>query len=109
VVPVARAYQPGLVFVSAGFDAHRDDPLASCLLTEETYAAMAATVRALATELGAPLVIALEGGYDLGALSRSVAATMAAAVSDEVPGEAPAGPLVERARGHFARWWGALA
>jgi acetoin utilization deacetylase AcuC-like enzyme len=54
-------------------------------------------------------VIVLEGGYDLGALSRSVASTMAAAVRDELPDEAPTGPLVERARGHYARWWGALA
>jgi acetoin utilization deacetylase AcuC-like enzyme len=110
VAPVARAYEPRFVFVSAGFDAHRDDPLASCMLTEETYAAMATTIRDLATELGVPLAIVLEGGYDLGALARSVAATMAAAVSDEILDEAPDdGPLVERARGHFARWWGALA
>ena len=37
--------RPDLVLVSAGFDAHRDDPLANCLLTEETYAAMAAAMR----------------------------------------------------------------
>jgi acetoin utilization deacetylase AcuC-like enzyme len=109
VVPVARAYEPEVIFVSAGFDAHRDDPLASCMLTEATYAAMAATVRDLARELGAPLVMVLEGGYDLGALARSVAATMAAAAGDEMPEEAPSGPLVERVREHFARWWGALA
>jgi acetoin utilization deacetylase AcuC-like enzyme len=109
VVPAARAYGPGLVLVSAGFDAHRDDPLASCLLTEETYAAMAATTRAVAEELGAPLVIVLEGGYDLGALARSVAATMAAASGEGTPAEVAPGPLVERARIHFARWWGVLA
>ena len=109
VVPAARTYEPGLVLVSAGFDAHRDDPLASCLLTEETYAAMAATTRALAEELGAPLVIALEGGYDLGALARSVSATMAAAAGDGTPAEVAPGQLVERARSHFARWWGVLA
>ena len=109
VVPAARAYAPQLVFVSAGFDAHRDDPLATCLLTEESYAAMAAEMRALADDLGAPLVIVLEGGYDLDALARSVAATMAAAADGLVPEEAPASPIVERARSHFARWWAALA
>jgi acetoin utilization deacetylase AcuC-like enzyme len=109
VVPAARAYEPGLVLVSAGFDAHRDDPLASCALTEETYAAMAATMRDLARELGVPLAIVLEGGYDLDALARSVSATMAAASGDEAAEEAPAGPLVERARSHFARWWAGLA
>jgi acetoin utilization deacetylase AcuC-like enzyme len=109
VVPVARAYEPGLVIVSAGFDAHRDDPLATCMLTEETYGAMTAAMRALGEELGVPLAIVLEGGYDLGALARSVAATMAAATGAEQPEEAPSGPLVERARSHFARWWDVLA
>lgn len=109
VAPVARAYAPGLLFVSAGFDAHRDDPLASCRLTEETYGAMAATVRALADELNAPLVIVLEGGYDLDALAHSVAATMEAASGDAVAAEAPLGPLADHARSHFARWWPVLS
>ena len=47
VAPIARAYAPDLLLVSAGFDAHRDDPLANCTLTEESYAAMAATMRVL--------------------------------------------------------------
>jgi acetoin utilization deacetylase AcuC-like enzyme len=109
VAPVARAYAPELLFVSAGFDAHRDDPLASCRLTEETYAAMAATMRALAEELEAPLVIVLEGGYDLDALAHSVAATMAAASGAAVAEEAPPGPLASRARSHLARWWPVLS
>ncbi|HEV3001344.1 MAG TPA: histone deacetylase, partial [Solirubrobacteraceae bacterium] len=51
VTPLARAYEPGLVLVSAGFDAHSDDPLAGCRVSEEGFAAMAAEVRALAAEL----------------------------------------------------------
>jgi acetoin utilization deacetylase AcuC-like enzyme len=109
VVPAGRAYEPGLILVSAGFDAHRDDPLAECTLSEETYAAMAAAMRDLARELGVPLAFVLEGGYDLGALARSVAATMKAAAGDETPAQAPAGPLVERARSHLSRWWTVLA
>ena len=109
VVPVAREYAPQLVFVSAGFDAHRDDPLATCALTEDTYAAMAASMRSLAADVGAPLVIVLEGGYDLNALARSVAATMAAAAGEDAAAEAPAGTLVEHARSHFAQWWELLA
>ncbi len=108
VAPVARAYAPGILFVSAGFDAHRADPLASCLLTEQTYAAMTATMRDLARDLTASLVIVLEGGYDLDALARSVAATMEAAVGDAPAEEAPDGPIVERARSHLAGWWPAL-
>ena len=79
VAPVARAYRPDLLLVSAGFDAHRDDPLANCELTEQSYAAMAAGMRALSGELAAPLGFVLEGGYDLRALAASVAATMEAA------------------------------
>jgi acetoin utilization deacetylase AcuC-like enzyme len=62
-------------------------------------------MRVLAEEVGAPLVIVLEGGYDLDALARSVAATMAAAAGEVTPAEASPGPLAERARSHFARWW----
>jgi acetoin utilization deacetylase AcuC-like enzyme len=105
VVPIARAYEPNLVLISAGFDAHRDDPLASCLLTEDTYAAMAAALRAVADELRAPLGVVLEGGYDLGALARSTAATMEAAKGNGAPAEVAPGALAERARSHFSRWW----
>jgi acetoin utilization deacetylase AcuC-like enzyme len=108
VAPVARAYEPGLVLVSAGFDAHRDDPLASCELTEASYRSMTASMRLLATELGVPLGIVLEGGYNLRALAASVATTMEAAIADSAPDEVPEVPLAERARMHFARWWPGL-
>jgi acetoin utilization deacetylase AcuC-like enzyme len=108
VVPIARAFDPGLVLVSAGYDAHRDDPLASCMLTEETYAALTATMRALAEALEAPLGFVLEGGYDLDALAASVAATMEAANGDLRAEEAPSGPLAESAVAHFSRWWPVL-
>jgi acetoin utilization deacetylase AcuC-like enzyme len=109
VVPIARAYRPQLVLISAGFDAHRDDPLASCRLTEESYTAFAATMRTLATELGAPVGFVLEGGYDLGALARSVAATMEAAKHPNGGAEAVApSALAERVRAHLARWWPVL-
>jgi acetoin utilization deacetylase AcuC-like enzyme len=84
VVPLAREYRPQLMLVSAGFDAHRDDPLADCRVTEEGFAAMTRSLREVADSVGAPLGCVLEGGYALEALGRSVAATMAALV------EAPA-------------------
>jgi acetoin utilization deacetylase AcuC-like enzyme len=68
-VPLARAYAPGLILVSAGFDAHADDPLAGCEVTDAGYATMGASVRALADGLEVPIGVVLEGGYDLGALS----------------------------------------
>ena len=78
VVPAAREYGPGLILVSAGFDAHADDPLAGCLVSDAGYATMATSVRALADELGVPVGVVLEGGYDLGALARGMTATLEA-------------------------------
>jgi acetoin utilization deacetylase AcuC-like enzyme len=76
VVPLARHYEPQLVLVSAGYDAHADDPLADCLVSEAGYAQMTASLRGLCAELGAPLGAVLEGGYSLEALARSVDATL---------------------------------
>jgi acetoin utilization deacetylase AcuC-like enzyme len=90
VAPLGRAYEPQLVLLSAGFDAHIDDPLATCRVTEDGYAVMAGTLRRLADELGVPLGLVLEGGYELDALSRSLATTLAVIGSDESP-PAPAG------------------
>jgi acetoin utilization deacetylase AcuC-like enzyme len=105
VVPIARAHRPGLLIVSAGYDAHRDDPLASCRLTEDSYTAMTASMRELAAELGAPLLFLLEGGYDLGALARSVSATIAAAAAGEPPERAPDTGAAQIAAAHYGRWW----
>ena len=76
-VPLARMYAPQLLLISAGFDAHADDPLAECRVTEDGYGEMARSLRALAAELGVPVGAVLEGGYALDALARSVAVTMA--------------------------------
>jgi acetoin utilization deacetylase AcuC-like enzyme len=79
VLPLARDYRPALLLVSAGYDAHADDPLASCVVTDAGFEAMTAAVCGLADELGAPVGFVLEGGYELDALARSVAATLRAA------------------------------
>lgn len=76
VVPLAYRYRPELVLISAGYDAHVDDPLASCQVTERGYATMAASLRALADDLEVPVGMVLEGGYDLTALAASVVATL---------------------------------
>ena len=73
-----RAFAPDLLLVSAGFDAHREDPLAECEVSEAGFAEMAHTVGALAEGLGIPLGLVLEGGYAIDALARSVLATMEA-------------------------------
>ena len=108
VVPLARAYRPELIIVSAGFDAHAEDPLATCVVTEEGYAAMATSIRALGGELGAPMAIVLEGGYALGALARSVVATLEAVVGDGQPEALPEHPLALEARARLAAQWPSL-
>jgi acetoin utilization deacetylase AcuC-like enzyme len=74
VVPEVIAFDPDLVVVSAGFDAHRDDLLADLRLEDETYAAIAERVRTVADAHceGRSLWL-LEGGYDLRAIAASVA------------------------------------
>ena len=112
VVPLARACEPDLLLVSAGYDAHADDPLASCVVTDAGFAGMAALMRAVARELGVPLGIVLEGGYDLGALSRSVVATLAVVGSEQPPPaiDVPAHPLALRVQERLAgSHWPALA
>jgi acetoin utilization deacetylase AcuC-like enzyme len=78
LLPAAAAFDPQLVLISAGFDAHRDDPLAECRLETKSFARMAALVRDAAAGWGAPVGAVLEGGYDLEALAGSAVATMAA-------------------------------
>ena len=74
VFPRITAHRPDLILVSAGFDAHADDPLANLMWREDDYAWLTRRLCALADGLcGGRLVSVLEGGYDLGALGRSVA------------------------------------
>jgi acetoin utilization deacetylase AcuC-like enzyme len=82
VVPAATSFSPDLILVSAGFDAHRRDPLAGCMLETESFARMATRVRDLATTLNVPLGVVQEGGYEPVALVDSLLATMAA-LNDE--------------------------
>jgi acetoin utilization deacetylase AcuC-like enzyme len=105
VVPVVRAFEPGLILVSAGYDAHRDDPLAQCRLETESFARMGDHMRALSQELGVPLGAVLEGGYDLGALADSVAATLEAFAAGSHPADAPAEDVTRRALEVVERHW----
>jgi acetoin utilization deacetylase AcuC-like enzyme len=111
VVPLARSFSPQLVLVSAGYDAHFEEPLADCRMTEAGYAAMTGSIRAVAGELDAPVGAVLEGGYALGALARSVAMTLETLGSEApiaVP-PAPITPVASEAAGRLAQWWPELA
>ncbi len=91
VLPTLRRFAPELVLVSAGFDAHVRDPLASMQVTEAGYAWMARALREVADEsAGGRLGLLLEGGYDLAALEGSVRAALRGALGwavGEVSGE----------------------
>ncbi|HEX5923390.1 MAG TPA: histone deacetylase [Baekduia sp.] len=101
-VPLARAYAPGLILVSAGFDAHADDPLAGCEVTDAGYATMGASIRALADTLDVPVGVVVEGGYDLGALSRGLIALLEMLGADG-PLSAPALPVHTLSEGFLER------
>ena len=73
LVPAADAFKPDAVIISAGFDAHRDDPLAGMGLTEEGYAALTGIVAGIARRHAKGRILScLEGGYNLQALAGSV-------------------------------------
>jgi acetoin utilization deacetylase AcuC-like enzyme len=74
-LPALDRFQPQMLFVSAGFDAHRDDGMASLRLVEGDYAWVTGQVRdAAVRHAGGRIVSLLEGGYDLDVLGRCVAA-----------------------------------
>jgi acetoin utilization deacetylase AcuC-like enzyme len=74
VLPALRAFKPDLLLISAGFDAHRADPLASLNFEDADYRWATDRLVEVAQECcGGRLVSTLEGGYDLGALASASA------------------------------------
>lgn len=99
ITPAVDRFQPELILVSAGFDAHLADPLADMAVTETGYAFIAGQVQALAERhAGGRSVWVLEGGYRLAALARSVVAVLRVLLGDEPPPaiDAPPRPDVTR-------------
>lgn len=103
LLPVLREFEPGLVVVSAGYDAHRRDPLGGMELDERDFGDFAAALRR-----EAPLALVLEGGYDLKALAASVRETVLGAESGGPPVWRFSDDLpepVRRARRILSRYW----
>ena len=74
-LPALEAHRPEIIFVSAGFDAHREDPLANLQLTDDDYAWVTSRIAEVAARhAGGRIVSTLEGGYALSALGRSATA-----------------------------------
>ncbi len=72
VLPMLQEFRPDLILVSAGFDAHEDDPLGQMRMTTAGYAWTAGRLMSAARHAGCPLALVTEGGYALGALSASL-------------------------------------
>jgi acetoin utilization deacetylase AcuC-like enzyme len=91
LVPIARGFAPEMILVSCGFDAHRDDPLASMQVSRQGYLAMTRLVRALADDLcQGRIVFVLEGGYAASGLEEGTSAVLEAML--EVPTPSPPAP-----------------
>jgi acetoin utilization deacetylase AcuC-like enzyme len=73
ILPALDGFAPDFLFVSAGFDAHRDDPLAQFFLLEDDFAWTTARIKGVAdSHAGGRIVSVLEGGYNTSALARSI-------------------------------------
>jgi acetoin utilization deacetylase AcuC-like enzyme len=115
VEPIGAAFDPQLVLVSQGFDPHEDDPLAGMRLTPAGFAAvMGSCVRTAGGSAAGRVVVALEGGYDLGGIAESAAAVVERLLGD-APEPAPLRPsdtsarLVRLNRDGLAAFWPVLA
>ena len=114
VEPVVHAYDPELVLVSAGFDPHRDDPLAGMAVTERGFARIATSCLAGAGgSAKGRAVFVLEGGYDLNGIAASTGQVMRVLLGETVEtGGGPAqriDPLIGLFRKHHGQYWPALA
>jgi acetoin utilization deacetylase AcuC-like enzyme len=114
VLPVVESYAPEMILVSAGFDAHLDDPLANMNLDAQAYATMTMQLAAIADKTaGGKMGLFLEGGYDIAALQSSLTACMRVLASPEAsarPREhghiSSTGELeIERARRALSPMW----
>ncbi len=104
VVPVLRQFQPDLLLVSAGFDAHGSDPLGQMRLSTSAFAAMTLELRQVAEECcGGRIACIVEGGYDLRALEESLVSVVEVLAAERANGFPwPAATNVAPTRGRAA-------
>jgi acetoin utilization deacetylase AcuC-like enzyme len=96
IAPAIRAYDPDLLLISAGFDAHEHDPISRMQVSTEGYGVMAERMAAVANDCDAGLGFVLEGGYGLDTLSDSI--SMVHTVFGGYQPEEPDGDVSEDAR-----------
>jgi acetoin utilization deacetylase AcuC-like enzyme len=113
-LPVLRQFEPEIVLVSAGFDAHQRDPLAGMRLTTQYFGRLTALIAGVADEVCAGRLVALtEGGYDLQALAASLDLALRVLAGETPDDDSPA-PSEAAPRGeaclaavdpHLHRYW----
>ncbi len=112
IMPIGRHYKPEFILVSCGFDGHFRDPLAQMHVTDVGFGAMARRVKRLAAECcDGKMVAALEGGYDLEAITESGRSVIDEFGRDaDEPIHSDGGgdrvmPMIERAAQNVGRFW----
>jgi acetoin utilization deacetylase AcuC-like enzyme len=92
-LPILRQFRPELILVSAGFDAHMDDPLAGMRLTSDYFGRLTRAIVDVADASGQGRLVAVtEGGYDLAGLATSLRASITALTAETASHREPAGP-----------------
>ncbi len=113
VIPVGREFAPELILVSAGFDAHRDDPLGGMCVTKEGFGRVSELLVGLASDVcSGRTVFALEGGYNLTALEESIVSSLGALSgvgAQNFEDEDVDDSLVKGVREVHSRYWKSLA
>ncbi len=114
-LPILRQFKPELIMMSAGFDAHRDDPLGGMRLTTGCFGRLTAAIGAVADECcGGRMVAVTEGGYDLKALAESLRVTIEALEGRPQAAPVSAPDTTSSSRGaatiaavtpHLAKYW----
>jgi len=110
IVPAIERYEPDWLLVSAGFDSHRDDPLAAMGVTEGGFGVMADALLELARKhAGGRIAFLLEGGYDLSALRNSVATVLDRMQAEEAarldPGGERIAPRIREVLQMHEKYW----
>jgi len=115
IVPVLDAFRPELVLVSAGFDAHRNDPIAGMRLDPGSFARMTRYLLDVAERhASGRMALLLEGGYDLSGLEASFLASLRTLAGEPLSLPAPGIPgalfarEIERARRFASAHWPSL-
>ena len=111
-IPVLEQFRPEIVLISAGFDAHMDDPLAGMRLTSEYFGRLTRAIADVADATAQGRLVAItEGGYDLAGLATSLRASIGVLAGEKASSSKPEGPTprgeatIKAVTPHLAKYW----